>query len=107
MTKPSDHHGAPFSRVEDDQLLRGHGRFVDDEHLAGAAHGWFVRSPHAHAKIRSINHPRRAAEGVIAVLTAADLKAAGVGNVSAEFPDGRARRRQDRDPERRRSPMTG
>ena len=87
MTKPSDHHGAPFSRVEDDQLLRGHGRFVDDEHLAGAAHGWFVRSPHAHAKIRSIDTTAaRAAEGVIAVLTAADLKAAGVGNVSAHFP---------------------
>jgi aerobic carbon-monoxide dehydrogenase large subunit len=86
MTK-TDHHGAKFSRVEDDQLLRGQGRFVDDGNLANCAFAAFVRSPQAHAKIKSVDTAAaRQAKGVIAVLTAADLKSAGVGNVSAHFP---------------------
>src|SRR4051794_41829915 len=82
----------PFlPRDEDRKLLTGTGRFLDDERMAGAAHGVFVRSPHALAAIRSIDTaPARAAPGVLAVLTAADLAREGVGNVSiiAPVPNG-------------------
>ena len=70
----------PHWRVEDEQLLRGQGRFVDDAPLAGEVYGCFVRSTHAHGKIRNIDvAAARAGDGVLAVLTAADMKAAGVG----------------------------
>src|SRR5215467_295695 len=70
----------PHWRVEDEQLLRGQGRFVDDAPLAGQVYGCFVRSTHAHGKIRNIDvAAARAGDGVLAVLTAADMKAAGVG----------------------------
>jgi carbon-monoxide dehydrogenase large subunit len=83
----SDHHHGPTIRVEDDMLVRGRGRFVDDDSSANLAYGYFLRSPHAFARIRSIDTSEaRAAEGVLAVLTAADMKAAGVGNVAAHFP---------------------
>src|SRR5947209_4937344 len=61
-------------RVEDDRLTRGAGRFVDDLHLAGEAHACFIRSPHAHAKILSIDAAEaHSAPGVLAVLTSADM----------------------------------
>src|SRR5256884_1617243 len=70
--------GAPVQRVEDDRLLRGHGRFTDD-FGAGALECCFVRSPYAHARIRSIDaSAARAMPGVIAVYTAADLPFGGV-----------------------------
>src|SRR5262249_32212991 len=47
--------GARVARLEDPTLLTGRGRFVDDIKLAGALHACFVRSPHAHAAIRSID----------------------------------------------------
>jgi carbon-monoxide dehydrogenase large subunit len=76
-----------FLRVEDDALVRGLGRFIEDAPAAGQLYGAFVRSPHAHARIRAIDiAPARAAKGVVAVLTAADIKAAGVGNVSWHPP---------------------
>jgi aerobic carbon-monoxide dehydrogenase large subunit len=79
------HH--PTIRVEDDALLRGGGRFVDDDDAQNRAYGYFLRSPHAFARIRSIDPAAaRTAAGVIAVLTAADMTAAGVGNVSAHPP---------------------
>ena len=46
--------GQPVLRFEDPRLLRGQGRFVNDVNLHGQAHAVFVRSPHAHAKIRSM-----------------------------------------------------
>ncbi|HUK60072.1 MAG TPA: xanthine dehydrogenase family protein molybdopterin-binding subunit [Stellaceae bacterium] len=68
------HFGAPMKRLEDDALLRGQGRFVDDIDLPGAWHAAFVRSPHAHARIRAIDTAAaRALPGVHAVLTHADL----------------------------------
>jgi carbon-monoxide dehydrogenase large subunit len=74
-------------RVEDEPLLRGRGRFVDDAPPPDQAHGYFVRSPHAHARIRSIDTAAaRASEGVLAVLTAADMAAAGVGALPKHFP---------------------
>src|SRR5262249_46037043 len=68
------HFGARVARLEDRPLLIGQGRFVDDVPLPGALAACFVRSPHAHARIRSIDAaPARAHGGVHAVLTAEDL----------------------------------
>jgi len=83
----TEHHHGPTIRVEDDALVRGHGRFVDDDNSADRAHGFFVRSPHAFARISKVDATEaRQAPGVLAVLTAADMKAAGVGSVSAHPP---------------------
>ena len=74
-------------RVEDDRLVRGSGRYAADAPLPGQAHGYFIRSPHAFADIRAIDvDAAKAAPGVLAVLTAADMKAAGIGNVSQHPP---------------------
>ena len=51
--------GARVTRMEDPALLTGRGRFVDDVKLAGMLHACFVRSPHAHARIRSIDSTQR------------------------------------------------
>src|SRR5215813_15275 len=65
--------GAPVQRVEDERLVRGRGRYTDDLD-EGALHACFVRSPHAHAGIRSIAvEAARRAPGVHAVYTSADL----------------------------------
>ena len=62
-----------MQRVEDDRLLRGLGRFTDDID-EGALECCFVRSPYAHARIRSIDVSQAiATPGVVAVYTAADL----------------------------------
>jgi carbon-monoxide dehydrogenase large subunit len=82
----TDHHHATI-RVEDDTLVRGKGRFVDDDATENRAYGFFLRSPHAFARIRSIDTAEaRQVPGVLAVLTAAEMKAAGVGSVSTHFP---------------------
>ncbi|MGZ8330807.1 MAG: hypothetical protein ACXWVA_07230 [Rhodoplanes sp.] len=74
-------------RVEDDALLRGRGRFIADALLDNQAFGCFVRSPHAHARIVAIDaEAARGVPGVLAVLTAADMQAAGVGTVSWHPP---------------------
>jgi carbon-monoxide dehydrogenase large subunit len=79
------HHFEP--RVEDDALVRGRGRFVEDAPQENQAHGVFVRSPHAHARIRSVDvAAARAARGVVAVLTHKDIEAAGVGSTSLHPP---------------------
>jgi aerobic carbon-monoxide dehydrogenase large subunit len=70
--------GTPVARVEDRRLVTGGGSFVDNlraPELAGAAHVTFVRSPVAHARIRVVDiAAARAAPGVLAVVTAADLE---------------------------------
>ncbi|MBI4491705.1 MAG: molybdopterin-dependent oxidoreductase [Chloroflexi bacterium] len=69
--------GRPVRRVEDGQLLRGRGRFVGDIERPGQLHAAFVRSPHAHARIKGIETSAALAlPGVAAVLTFADLGAA-------------------------------
>jgi len=74
--------GQGVSRFEDPRLLRGAGRYVDDIKLAGMAHGVVVRSQHAHARIKSLDvSAAKAAPGVLCVLTAADFKAAGWGDL--------------------------
>jgi carbon-monoxide dehydrogenase large subunit len=65
--------GERVQRVEDDRLLRGHGRYTDDID-DGALESVLVRSPFAHARIRSIDvTAARGLPGVVAVYTAADL----------------------------------
>src|SRR5260370_5801646 len=65
--------GARVQRVEDGRLLRGKGRFTDDIG-EGALESYLVRSPFAHARIKSVNvSAARALPGVAAVYTAADL----------------------------------
>src|SRR5437763_6753534 len=66
--------GAPVQRTEDPRLLRGKGSFVDDIDLPNMLHAAVLRSPHAQARIASID-PTAARElpGVHLVLTAADL----------------------------------
>jgi aerobic carbon-monoxide dehydrogenase large subunit len=71
--------GAPLRRVEDKRFLTGHGRFVADIEFSGALACALVRSPHAHAAIRRIDAAAaRAAPGVVAVFTGADMAADGV-----------------------------
>ena len=66
--------GRSVPRLEDGALLKGEGRFIDDIRLPGMLHAAFVRSPHAHAGIRSIDRAAALAlPGVHAVLTRADL----------------------------------
>jgi carbon-monoxide dehydrogenase large subunit len=66
--------GARIPRRELKRLLSGHGRYVDDIKLPRMLHACFVRSPHPHAKILSIDsEAAKAAPGVAAVFTAADI----------------------------------
>jgi carbon-monoxide dehydrogenase large subunit len=66
-------------RIEDAALLRGEGRFAGDGGLPGQTAAWFVRSPHASARIRGVD-PSAAlrAPGVVAVLTSRDIAAGSV-----------------------------
>ena len=83
--------GQPVPRFEDPRLLRGGGRYVDDMVLPRMAFGHVLRSPYAHARIRSIDVARaKAAPGVLAVLTGADWQEAGWGDLPV--PDGMRRR---------------
>ncbi len=68
-----------IKRVEDPRLVTGQGRYVDDIAPEGAVHAYFLRSPMAHAEITMIDTIDAAAmPGVVAVLTAAELVAAGI-----------------------------
>lgn len=66
--------GRAVPRVEDDRLLRGNGRYVDDIALPGGVEAAFLRSPHAHARIESIDVKAASeAPGVVAVWTGEDV----------------------------------
>ncbi|MET0170554.1 MAG: xanthine dehydrogenase family protein molybdopterin-binding subunit, partial [Aliihoeflea sp.] len=83
--------GQGVSRFEDPRLVRGGGRYTDDIKLSGLVHGVVLRSPRAHAKIRSIDiTTAKTAPGVLAVLTSADIKAAAYGDLPV--PGGLKRR---------------
>lgn len=70
--------GAAVRRREDIRFLRGAGKYTDDMNLAGQAHAYILRSPHAHAKIDSINTGAAShSAGVVAILTAADFEGVG------------------------------
>src|SRR5579864_5770493 len=71
--------GRSVLRVEDDRLLAGAGSFADDIALPGQAHVCFLRSPHPHARILSIDKaPASAMPGVIAIVSGEDLVRRGV-----------------------------
>ena len=68
--------GKRVARIEDPELVRGRARFVDDIHIDCMLHAVFVRSPHAHAKIRTIDAAAaRRATGVAAVIIGAEVTA--------------------------------
>lgn len=75
MKHPEFHSiGQALPRKEDYRLLTGQGRYIDDIEIPGALHACFVRSPHAHARITSIDiSAAMQMPGVIAVLTGRDL----------------------------------
>jgi carbon-monoxide dehydrogenase large subunit len=74
-------------RVEDPRLLRGGGRYTDDIVLPGMLHGIVVRSPHAAAKLRTIDTTAAASvAGVKAIYTAADLSTDGIGPLPCAAP---------------------
>jgi len=87
--------GTARKRKEDARFIRGQGHFVDDIKLPDMVHGDFVRSPHAHARILSIDtEAALAVDGVIAVITAKDLEPLGLhwmptlaGDVAAVLAD--------------------
>ncbi len=51
--------GQPVPRFEDPRLVKGQGRYIADMTFPGMAFGYVLRSPHAHARIRKIDTPRR------------------------------------------------
>jgi aerobic carbon-monoxide dehydrogenase large subunit len=71
--------GQPVRRREDFRLVRGNGRYTADENLPGQVYAVMLRSPHAHARIRSIDKSKaEAIPGVIGVFTGADILAGGL-----------------------------
>jgi len=87
--------GQPVKRLEDQRLLTGKGLFIDDKPEDGALWLHVLRSPHAHAKILSVDTSAAAAmPGVEAVYTGADLVADDIGTLPTllvfKRPDGSA-----------------
>ncbi len=79
--------GQPVSREEDPRLLKGAGKFLDDMNFANQARGYVLRSPHAHAKILSIDvEDARKAPGVIAVFTGEDHDNSWLGLQTPQIP---------------------
>src|SRR5437868_11638136 len=67
--------GAKVRRREDPRLIRGLGQYVDDINLPNTLHVAILRSPHAHARIKSIEtDAARRHPGVVAVVTGAEIK---------------------------------
>jgi len=74
--------GAAVRRKEDHRFITGKGHYTDDINRPGQAYAYFVRSPHAHAAIKSIDAKTASGmPGVIAVLTGAELAADKIGNL--------------------------
>jgi carbon-monoxide dehydrogenase large subunit len=78
--------GEPVLREEDLRLLRGRGRYTDDVNMLNQARAHVLRSPAAHADIRSMDTTAaRQMPGVLAVLTGDDLAARGLGMLKTNF----------------------
>jgi carbon-monoxide dehydrogenase large subunit len=74
--------GKPLVRREDQRFLTGAGQYTDDITLHGQTAGVFLRSPHAHARIKSINlEAAKKAPGVVAIFTGQDLADAKIGGL--------------------------
>src|SRR6516165_10266602 len=79
--------GQPVPRTEDPVLVQGWGRYADDVSLPGQAYAVMVRSRHAHGVIKGIDMAAaQAMPGVLAVVTGADLAAAGYGTLKCVVP---------------------
>src|SRR5918994_5427685 len=66
--------GSPVKRVEDPRFITGRARYLDDIKLTGMTHMAILRSPYAHANIRSVDiAAAQAMPGVLAVFTGADI----------------------------------
>lgn len=79
--------GASVLRREDHRFLTGRGCYLDDVPMARSCAGVFVRSPHAHAEIEAIQtEDALSVPGVLAVITGADLAAAGIGSMPSMQP---------------------
>ncbi len=78
--------GKSMKRVEDPRFIQGKGKYVANLQIPGMLHAAIVRSPHAHAKINSIDASAALAmPGVVGVYTGADLAADGVGGLPCGF----------------------
>ena len=78
--------GVSVKRKEDQRFLTGAGTYTSDIDRPGQAHAYFVRSPHAHAKIKAIaKDAALAMPGVVAVLTGDDVAADGLGGIPCGF----------------------
>jgi carbon-monoxide dehydrogenase large subunit len=74
--------GQPVKRLEDDRLLKGKGRFIDDKAVDDALWVYLLRSPHAHARINALDtQAAKAMPGVVAVFTGSDLVADNIGTL--------------------------
>ena len=79
--------GQPIRRKEDRRFLTGAGQYIDDLSMPDMAHLFILRSPHAHARIESMDtRAAAAAAGVLAVLTGADWVAEGLGGIPTRTP---------------------
>ena len=79
--------GQPVPRTEDPKFLMGEGQYVDDIRLADQSYGYVLRSPHAHATIRSIDtSAAKSAPGVLLVLTGEDREKEGLGTIHCHIP---------------------
>src|ERR1700687_3795505 len=85
MDATTQRHEPKHVRVEDNVLVRGLGRYIADAPLPNQAYAYFVRSPHAFARIVRVDSSAAAnAPSVIAVLTAQGME--GVGNIARPPP---------------------
>ena len=74
--------GASVVRKEDRRFITGKGRYVDDIKLVGLTHAHFIRSPHAHAKVKSIDSSAAMKmPGVVGVLTGQQIVDDKIGNL--------------------------
>ena len=82
VVAPFEGIGASVRRKEDLRFLSGRGQYTDDINRPGQTHAYMLRSPHAHAAIRSIDlAAAKSMPGVLAIFTGADLAAANVGGI--------------------------
>ena len=82
VAAPFEGIGASVRRKEDLRFLSGRGQYTDDINRPGQTHAYMLRSPHAHAAIRSIDlAAAKSMPGVLAIFTGADLAAANVGGI--------------------------
>jgi carbon-monoxide dehydrogenase large subunit len=80
--------GHSVKRKEDSRFIQGRGNYVDDVHLPNMAYGHVVRSPYAHARIKSVNiEAAMKVKGVLAVITGQDLEKAGLSWMPTLFHD--------------------